>query len=168
MCIKFFFKPGHSSMKTTEWITAPLVSIPYVMVKLKCGDDAFKMGRDLPKTIYILEEHDPAESLNMCNQWKSSIDVQELKDLTIQWTFVYEILIDDLSMTLWHGCKICSISSVTRPEEISCCSCRVFTPNPKKVIAGHESWVHGYDPETKAQVHASDLGLLVQRKKKSW
>ena len=92
-----------------------------------------------------------------CSQRKSVIDSARTEALHIPWTIVSEILMEDLGKKLVVAEFVPQLLSQEQKEfRAEVAQDLLQTANkdpyfPKEVITGDESWVYGYNTETKAQ-----------------
>ena len=149
--IKFCFKPGHSSAETIRIIKKAFGDDSMTEAQIKLWYRCFKDGQETTDSDPHSGRSSTSRTLkNVECVWAAikenqRLTVRELEDLKIPQT----ILTEDLG-------KKCVVAKLVLQKEFSAEVAQdlLETTNNdpdflKKVITRDESWVYGYDPETK-------------------
>lgn len=164
ICIKFCCKLELSSAETIRMINKAFKDDSMSDSNIKVWYKRFKDGRESvnseprsgrPSTS---RTHENVERVRLAIHENRRLTVRELEeDLNISKSSVSEILNEDLNMRRVAAKFVPKLLSQDQKEfrtEISRDLLQNANENPnflKTVITGDESWVYGYDPETKAQ-----------------
>ena len=164
ICIKFCFKLGHSSAETIPMIKKAFADDSMSEAQIKLWYRRFKDSRESvesdwlsgrPSTIRTPENF---ESVRAAINENRRLTVRELEeDLGIPLTIVSQILTEALGKKRVAAKLFPQLQSRELKEFRAAVAqdlLKTTNNDPdflKKVITGDESWVYGYDPETKAQ-----------------
>ena len=165
ICINFCFNLGKSCTQTIEMIKKAFVDESMGITHIKKWYRRFKNGRtsvDIdPRSgrLSLTTTPENIERVRLAIKGDRRLTVRELKnDLGIPKTTVWEIFNNILGMT--RVCakfipKLLTTEQKDLRSEIAQDNLEMVSDDEnvlRKVITGDESWVYGYDPETKQQL----------------
>jgi len=159
ICINFCLKLGHSSAETIPVIKKAFGDDSMSEAQIKLWYRRFKVGRESvesdrrsgrPSTNRTPEN---VESIRAAVNENRRSTVRELdEDLGIPRNVVSQILTEDLGKKRVAAKFVPRLLSREQKEFRAAVDTANNDPDfLKKFITGDESWVYGYDPETKAQ-----------------
>lgn len=164
ICIKFCFQLGKTSSETIQMMQKAFGNECMSKTRIKEWFNRFKEGRTSvdsdprsgrPSTTKTL---DNIERVRLAIEQDRRMTVRELEeDIGIPKTIIWEILTSNLQMTRVCAKFIPKLLSTDQKQlrlEIAQDNLEMVNNDYtllRKVITGDESWVYGYDPETKQQ-----------------
>jgi [histone H3]-lysine36 N-dimethyltransferase SETMAR len=164
ICIQFCFKLGKSSSETVEMMKTAFKEDAMSASSIKFWYSRFKDGRQLTSSDprsgrpVTAKTPDNIERVRAAIMEDRRLTVRELEDdLGIPKTTVFEILRDELGLRRVSAKFVPRLLSTDQKENRLAVADELFEvanddPNfMKTVITGDETWVYGYDPETKVQ-----------------
>lgn len=164
ICIKFCFKLGKTIVETIEMIKQAFGNDSMTDCNIRVWYNRFKSGRETvasdPRSGRPASSNSPenVEKVRAAIVKDSRLTVRELEDeLNIPKTIVAEILTEKLGLRRVAAKFVPKVLTAEQKERRLhiCDELQATSENDpdflKKIITGDESWVYGYDPETKAQ-----------------
>lgn len=162
--IDFCLKLGKSASETYEMINTAYGDAAYSRSKVFGWYSQFKNGRtnpfdeDRPGRPCVIRNLENVEKIRNLLKENSRMTIREVSnELEISYGLVQSIIKKDLNMIRVAARFVPKILTIEQKEQrVSCCEnlLESYHNNPdimKLIIAGDETWVYAYDPETKRQ-----------------